>query len=123
MPKAKRKPPSRERYEKSHPTVSARVSLELYKKLNEIREKTGKSFADILKEGLDMQEPTAYDKGYKAGHKKGIELGMRLGKRVLLGNCTRCGKPITWDLSTEEDKQTLSDAINGKISHIDCGES
>ena len=45
-------PPSRRRYEASHPTVSFRVDLALYAQLKELKEKANLSVADILKVGL-----------------------------------------------------------------------
>ena len=47
-------PPSRERYERSHPTVSLRVDLDLYAQL---KEKANLSVADVLKVGLQKGEP------------------------------------------------------------------
>jgi predicted DNA-binding protein len=52
----RRAPPSRIKYEKSHPTVSCRVSKELYDRLDKSRKVDGKSFADILKIGLGIAE-------------------------------------------------------------------
>ena len=45
-------PPSRERYERSHPTVSLRVDIDLYAQL-----KANLSVADVLKVGLQKGEP------------------------------------------------------------------
>ena len=54
MVKAKRIPPSRQRYEKTHPVVGVRVNREVYDELKELSKKTGKSFADFLKEGAGI---------------------------------------------------------------------
>jgi len=73
MPQAKHKPPSRERYEANNPTISFRASKELRAKLKKVMDKTGKSYADIMKDGLGMQtksEEKAYKKGYQAGLKQ-----------------------------------------------------
>tara|TARA_B100000378_G_scaffold98049_1_gene77787 strand:- start:548 stop:865 length:318 start_codon:yes stop_codon:yes gene_type:complete len=50
-------PPSRERYERSHPTVSLRVDLDLYAQLKALKEKANLSVADVLKVGLQKGEP------------------------------------------------------------------
>ena len=50
-------PPSRPRYEASHPTVSFRVDLDLYGELKALKEKANLSVADILKVGLERCEP------------------------------------------------------------------
>ena len=50
-------PPSRRRYEASHPTVSFRVDLDLYARLKELKGKANLSVADVLKIGLEKGEP------------------------------------------------------------------
>ena len=50
-------PPSRERYQQSHPTVSLRVDQDLYSELKELKEKAHLSVADVLKIGLEKGEP------------------------------------------------------------------
>ena len=50
-------PPSRRRYEASHPTVSFRVDLDLYGELKALKEKANLSVADVLKVGLERCEP------------------------------------------------------------------
>ncbi len=57
MKEKKRKtPPSRLRYEQTHPTVSCRVSKEMYDELKMIEKGEGKSLTDILKIGLGRLE-------------------------------------------------------------------
>ena len=50
-------PPSRERYERLHPTVSLRVDIDLYAQLKALKEKANLSVADVLKVGLQKGEP------------------------------------------------------------------
>ena len=50
-------PPSRRRYEASHPTVSFRVDLDLYAQLRGLKEKANLSVSDVLKVGLERCEP------------------------------------------------------------------
>jgi predicted CopG family antitoxin len=52
-----RKPPSRIKYELSHPVIPIRVSLEVYQKLQNAR-LNGQSYADIVRIGLGVQEAT-----------------------------------------------------------------
>lgn len=64
----KRKHPSRIRYEQAHPVISIRVDLDTYEKIKGLQEKTGKSLATIMREGLGLQEASineAYEKGYR----------------------------------------------------------
>ena len=48
------KPPSRIKYEESHPVISVRISNELRSELQELSKNTGKSFADFLKDGAGI---------------------------------------------------------------------
>ena len=50
-------PPSRRRYETSHPTVSFRVDHDLYARLKELKKTANLSVADVLKVGLEKSEP------------------------------------------------------------------
>ena len=70
MATKRRVPPSRSRYEERNPSVSIRVSREMYDRLKTLREQTDKSLGDILREALGVQEPAtraAYSRGYKKG--------------------------------------------------------
>ena len=63
-------PPSRRRYEASHPTVSFRVDLDLYAQLKGLKEKANLSVADVLKVGLVRCEPLvgeAHHTGFMGG--------------------------------------------------------
>ena len=71
MAKKRRVPPSRLRYEERNPSVSIRVSREMNIRLKTLKDQTGKSLGDILREALGVQEPAskaAYSKGYGKGH-------------------------------------------------------
>jgi predicted DNA-binding protein len=48
-----KKSPSRVKYEKEHPTISVRVSQELKEVLEKIKGKTGNSYAEVIKAGLE----------------------------------------------------------------------
>ena len=63
-------PPSRERYQRSHPTVSLRVDQDLYARLKELKGKANLSVADVLKVGLEKSEPLvgeAFQNGFMGG--------------------------------------------------------
>ena len=68
--KRRSKPPSRERYEKSHPTVSIRMDREFKDAFDLLKDKSGLSGADVLKVGMERCAPlvgNAYDKGFWTG--------------------------------------------------------
>jgi hypothetical protein len=95
MAKKRSSPPSRERYDRLHPTVSVRVTQQFYNELMELRRLTGKSLADILREALGKQAPSAknaYQKGYDDA---------RL-KYAVRYKCSKCGGNIV--LGSENEK-------------------
>ena len=60
-------PPSRQRYEASHPTVSFRVDRTLYLELKRLKEQANLSVGDILRVGLERSSPSieeAFNKGF-----------------------------------------------------------
>ena len=60
-------PPSRQRYEASHPTVSFRVDRNLYLELKRLKEQANLSVGDILKVGLEKSSPSieeAFNRGF-----------------------------------------------------------
>ena len=60
-------PPSRQRYEASHPTVSFRVDRNLYLELKRLKEQANLSIGDILKVGLEKSSPfieEAFNRGF-----------------------------------------------------------
>ena len=57
--KRKSLPPSRKRYEQTHPTVSARVDVETFKELQELKRVSGISVADLVRVGLEKCSPFA----------------------------------------------------------------
>jgi predicted CopG family antitoxin len=73
----KRKTPSRIKYEQSHPTVSFRVSKELYDRLQSVKKAEGKSIAEVLKVGVGLlevkvrKEKEIRDQAYEEGWEKG----------------------------------------------------
>ena len=50
-------PPSRERYQRSHPTVSLRVDQDLYAELKALKQTSNLSVADVLRVGLGICKP------------------------------------------------------------------
>ena len=73
MKRKPHKPPSKIKYDESHPTVSIRVKRELYDQLRDLREHSGKSLGDILREALKEQTPStkkAYQLGYNSAKRE-----------------------------------------------------
>lgn len=82
--------------------MSVRVDRSLYERLNTIRRDEGKSFGDLLREAVGVQEATAN------GFDEGLELGLSEGwadaeRRYRIRYCcARCGRWM--DVSSEQEK-------------------
>ena len=87
--KIKPVPPSRTRYTEANPTVSVRISREFHEELEDLKEMSDLSMADILKAGLDKLKPDV-DRFYEKGLKDGYEMGEEEFK--VLATCSGCGE-------------------------------
>ena len=87
--KSKPVPPSRIRYVEANPTVSVRISQELKGELEDLKEMSGLSMANILKAGMDKLKPDV-DQFYDQGLKDGYEMAEAEFK--VLATCSGCGK-------------------------------
>jgi hypothetical protein len=120
--KVTHKPPSRERYEKSNPTVSCRVPKELYDQLARIKNREGKSFADILKLGLgeieDKKEElkltrkNGFDEGYREGYAKAESL------YKVNYHCHKCNQVIA--VTSDLQKESIDLYMSSKWGHSQC---
>ncbi|MBI2847143.1 MAG: ribbon-helix-helix protein, CopG family [Chloroflexi bacterium] len=103
MKKKRHYPPSRLRYEQANPTISVRVSRQLHERLKSLKEKSGKSVGDVVREALGVQEKSL--KGiYRRGYNKGwtdAEQRYRVDYP-----CSRCGGTLTID--SDEEKQAAA---------------
>lgn len=120
MAKGRHIPPSRKRYEESHPVIAIRVDKDLYDKAKDIKETNNVSFADIFKQGLGIQE-AAMEEAFDIALKEGKEEGLDEGRKFDLGICTICEKALHWDLGRAKDRQLLEKAINNaRYIHVTC---
>ena len=104
--------PSRKKYEASHPTISIRVTEELYDELEALRLNSGKSLGDILREALGKQGPraeNAYNRGYNAA--KAV-FGVQY-------KCSVCSGEIV--ISSKEEKDAVALYMRQKgWGHANC---
>lgn len=107
--KKKRKPPSREKYEKEKPVVSFRVSKELYDRLQSIKKAEGKSTTEVLKVGAGLievevrKEKEIWDQAYEEGWGKAASDAEELYS--ISYSCSVCGKKIV--VTTDEEKRAI----------------
>lgn len=91
-------PPSRKKYEQSHPVLSFRVPKEMYDELQRIRKAGGRSLTDILKLGMgkaqrdnkktERMKQQAQEEGYKKGYSEAENL------YKVMSRCCVCGEMI-----------------------------
>jgi len=103
MNATKHRPPSRIRYEKSHPCVTCRVSRAEYDQLDELRRSQGMSFKQLLLVGAGLLKAD----------------GKRVLSRVEIGKCCVCQKPLFWNLTGPADRKVLEDLLE-HMGHADC---
>lgn len=118
--KVMNKPPSRIRYEKSHPVITIRVSPDVYKRLQE-RGQAGQSYADILRIGLDKQE--AYGapllKRIEELELEVLQTEELMEKRTVTYPCGRCGRLI--NVQSDKEKEVSREAlIRAGFYHRSC---
>jgi len=121
----KRQPPSRVRYEQSHPTVSCRISSEVYDRLQAAKKSEAKSFADILKIGLGILELREKDerKARRRGRAEGYREGFAEAEHIykVTYPCCVCGEII--EITSSEAKQAASQFMQEhRWGHIACHE-
>ena len=110
--KKSHKPPSREKYDSSHPTVSVRVTQEMREDLDLLRCVSGKSLGDILREALNKQLPStgeAYETGYEYAK----------SEFAVTYKCCICGGNII--LSSAEEKTAAAQYMRDhRWAHTEC---
>ena len=108
-------PPSRIRYEQSHPTVTFRISTELRTRLERLEEKTGKSCSQLLKEGLGLIEREVgqpYDQGWCEGYAEALGL--------FDVPCARCGEPLVLDGRGDGRVRNRLLEVFRQWQHVEC---
>jgi hypothetical protein len=103
----KRVPPPRIRYEKSHPTVSIRISEEMRRKLAELKDEHGLSLGEVLRIGIQIAQPDldyAYDRGLQEGYE------IARAEYEVTFRCSRCGRRHL-SITDEKTKEAASDFL------------
>ena len=119
----KHKPPSRIRYEESHPIVSCRVSRSAYNRIEAIKRADGKSNTDIMMLGVELAEPQvkkveqlkkrSWDEGYKKGY-----ADAKARYRVIY-HCSVCGQAM--EVASKEEKAAINEYMRERgWSHTEC---
>lgn len=123
--RGKSKPPSRDRYDKAKPTVSARVPKEIRDKLRANLAKQGLSLAGALiaiANDLDIKAK-AYDEAWQDGHDDGLVEGHCLAESIfkVTYRCSVCGEPM--DVETPEEREAAGRLMmEAGWGHAECHE-
>ncbi len=111
----RRKSPSREKYEKENPTVSARLAKETRDRLRGVLTKQGMSLADALRvlAGELEVKVRPSDEARQLGYKEAKNLYM------VTYPCRICGNPIT--LTSQKAKEAASRyMVEHGWGHAEC---
>lgn len=121
MVKGSHKPPSRIRYEQSHPTLSCRLDKQTHDFLQKRLEDSDLSFAQFVKCQLGILEFEMPD--VKAIDREAYQEGLAeaTNKYRIQIKCQQCGKPITVRPHSQMH-ETIIDHLEGLWSHKNCHE-
>ena len=121
MAKAAHKPPARIRYEESHPTVSCRLSRDLYNLLKQrLDDLGGISFADFVKDSLGLQQARIPDirKINETAHKRGYDQALK--KHQIWYYCAVCRERINMEPNSDSHKAMIGYMSEHRWRHKSC---
>lgn len=116
MAKGSHKPPSRVRYEQTHPVISIRVDQDTAETLKEISMTTGKSLGQLIKENLKIQKVKEdeiqrwVDEAY----------GQAVEDYEVWYYCSRCGKRIEVSPNSNSHKAIIEYMKKHGWGHRNC---
>jgi len=114
--------PSRIKYDKNHPTVSARLPIEIRDNLRTMLESQGITLAKVLislANGAEIKEPSGEGEK-KPGYLDGINRARKL--YGISYKCSKCGQLVVID--TPEEKEAASNLMTeAGWGHRDCPET
>jgi len=113
MVKGKNRPPSRIRYERTHPVIAIRVDKETAERLKDLAKESGKSLATLIKENLDLQEgeyTEAWSKGYDVGRKE----------HQIWYYCSVCQKRLDVEPNSDSHKAMVGYMREHGWGHLTC---
>ncbi len=128
--KPKRQPPSRERYQAAHPTIGVHVNRETYARLVDLRERSGLSFGELVKQalgvveaGIERSEQEAFDlfdAGHEDGHRTGYEKAVAAYRLTFLCSICRAGVPIEVPAGSPAAQAATAALVAAGWGHAEC---
>ncbi len=118
-------PPSRARYAAQHPTVGVHCDWETYQRLVALRERSGLSFGQLVKQTLGVAEKDldtirtrAYAEGLEAGRRAGWTHARSLYR--LTYACSICQVPMDIQVGSEDAKVAVAAVVEEGWAHAEC---
>ena len=123
MVKAKRykRFPSQVRYDKTHPTVSFRVSQEELGEIREMAKQEGKTIGDLVREALNKDVKNKKSR-YRAGYTTGHNAGYRKAKKEyeIWYYCSICGERMSMQPNDNDHKAMIEMMKEKGWGHASC---
>jgi hypothetical protein len=134
-------PPSRLRYEHTHPTIAVHCDVETKARLIALREATGLSLGALVKQALGVLEPdlrAARQSGFAAGladgrragelagRAAGIEEGRKAGYTSAVRRyritfpCPKCGKLMPVVVGSDQAADARAALVESEWEHTQC---
>lgn len=134
-------PPSRLRYEATHPTVAVHCDLETKARLIALRDETGLSLGELVKRALGLLERDVesarrdgFNKGLvegrRAGREEGRTAGLEEGRKAGFAEavrryritypCGKCGKLMAVTVGSGDANAARQAVIDAGWSHGEC---
>jgi hypothetical protein len=118
-------PPSRARYATQHPTIGVHCDRDTYQRLVALRERSGLSLGQLVKQELGVLEKDidtvrtrAYAEGLEAGRKAGYAHARSLYRPTY--PCSICLGPVAIEPGSEEAKIAVAAVVEEGWAHAEC---
>ena len=113
-------PPSMVKYQKSHPAVTVRFSLEEFEKIKKMAKLEEKSINMLMKEAIGVIENKidVYEIGYRLGNEDGFKEARK--QYEITFPCSICGKPMTMYPDGKMHNKMKGIIKEGGWAHSDC---
>jgi hypothetical protein len=118
-------PPSRARYAAQHPTIGVHCDRDTYQRLVALRERSGLSLGQLVKQALGVAEKDI-DTVRTRAHAEGLEAGRRAGWTHarslyrLTYACSICQGPIAIEAGSEAAKVATAALTARGWQHVQC---
>ncbi len=127
--KSRHSPPSRARYAAQHPSIGVHVDKPTYQKLLELRERSGLSLGQLVRQALKVVENdvemvllTGRGQGYLQGFEEGRARGydQALQRYCLTYPCDVCHKALEIKVGSESARAAVEALADQRWGHADC---